>query len=177
MREHPPWWMRWQRPSPPPLHAREHEEDRGLKIRARLLRADPHCFWCGIEVVPDQPKQPDFATVDHLYSRWHPERLARHADGRSVLHVLACAACNQERAGCESQGVPFTPKLPERWEFAKLADAALASNGRPVLHSGPPLKAAVRQRLALKPKPPSPPMRVIQTLEEAIEYARENPGR
>lgn len=174
------------------LHARETEEDRGLRIRARLFRADPHCFWCGVEVVMDRSyqQQPNFATVDHLYSRWHPERKARHSNNKGVLHVLACADCNAARAGCECQSQPFIPKLPERLEFAQLADATLARRkqferrkieARPVTESvvTEPRPAQVlslreetlvHQRAALT-------RRTIRTLQEAVEYAKNNPGR
>jgi hypothetical protein len=132
---------------------------RTLRMRPRLYSADPHCFWCGIRVYLNvSATEPDFATVDHLYSRFHPEREIRYHQQKGILHVLACRVCNQERASAEEKGQPFIPKLSGRAEFAQLADATRA-----------------RKAVRLFPKPR--PMRVIQTLEEAVEYAREHPGR
>lgn len=153
-------------------------KERLLRMRIRLFNADPHCFWCGVKVQLTGGNLSTFATVDHLYSRWHPERKARHVEGKSVLHVLACHDCNQERAGAEVQMVPFVPKLKERLEFAQRADATLAK-GRsiPVV----PVRSNHAKIQVLKEETRETrrvsPMRVIQTLEEAVEYARENPAR
>jgi hypothetical protein len=98
------------------------------RMRIRLFRADPHCFWCGSKVVLDAHNQPNLATVDHLYSRWHPERKSHHTDRSSdrVLHVMACLQCNGERAEAEMKCQPFTPKRKDRLSFAQQADATLA---------------------------------------------------
>lgn len=139
------------------------ERERPLKIprkpeprmRLRLFRANPFCFWCGCGVVleVDQPSRPDLATVDHLYSRWHPDRELNYQRQRGVLHVLACRICNGERASAEQDRRPFVPKLPERLEFAQRADASLAK-GLPAPKEGRPLKG-------------------LCTIEEAITFARE----
>jgi hypothetical protein len=67
--------------------------------REQLMRYDPHCHWCGCEVVYFEPqrrqKVPDnFATIDHVYSRM----AGRPLQGR---WVLACSRCNQERGQAE----------------------------------------------------------------------------
>lgn len=144
------------------------------RMRIRLFRADPHCFWCGIEVVLDGHKRPDLATVDHLYSRWHPERKARHIEGRGVLHVMACSACNSERAACENQLQPFIPKLADKLEFAQLADATIARKTQPQQLASN-LPASITQPKQAEPVKST--IRVICTLEEAIKFARENPSR
>jgi len=132
------------------------------RMRPRLYLADPHCFWCGIRVYLNvSSSQPDFATVDHLYSRFHPEREGRHKQG-GTLHVLACRTCNQERATAETRQQIFIPKLKEREEFARRADATMARK----------LHAERVEVSAEKPK-----LRIIQTIQEAINYAREHPGR
>lgn len=124
------------------------------RMRLRLFRANPVCFWCGCAVVleADPPNRPDLATVDHLYSRWHPERETKHQQQNAVLHVLACRICNGERASAEEQGQPFIPKLRERLGFAQRADATLAK-GLPVPKEGRPPKG-------------------LCTIEEAIAFAR-----
>lgn len=164
-----------------------HDDGKTLRMRIRLFRADPHCFWCGVETVLETSAQgqSDFATVDHLYSRWHPERKTRHVRGDGVLHVLACSSCNGERAGAENQSIPFVPKLPERREFAQLADATLArkSQPKPEYVVKPPAPTRHPDQLrTLKEEHLEEtcrvlPMRRIETLEQAIQFARENPSR
>jgi 5-methylcytosine-specific restriction endonuclease McrA len=65
--------------------------------RKWLLEHDPHCWYCGTELVyytrePDAGEPPDnFATIEHLHDRSlgnRPERGRRE---------LACYRCNQER--------------------------------------------------------------------------------
>lgn len=163
------------------------------RMRVRLFRADPHCFWCGVEVqlermvVQRKDNLSTLATVDHLYSRWHPERKERHTSQESgVLHVLACHDCNQERAAAETQMIPFIPKLKEKLEFAQRADATLAQrrSKRVVSPVVSPAKTELPSGMVLTLKEEyewqvckRPPMRVIQILEEAIKFARENPAR
>lgn len=131
MKDHVPAWALPLSVTYQPLH-RKHPRARDdreglLRIRQRLFRADPHCFWCGCLTRLGAINGPRQATIDHLYSRLHPKRLDRHREQKGVLHVLACSACNNERGVCEQQRRPFTPKLKERLEFARLADATLAS--------------------------------------------------
>lgn len=139
----------------PPANKRQ----RALRMRQQLFRAHPYCFWCGREVkIGASHSQPEGATVDHLYSRLHPERKSRHEQKGAVLHVLACYSCNHERGLCEQQQRPFIPKLKERLEHAQLADATLAKD------------AASRAKSKQKPQ-------AICTVEEAIHFARKNPSR
>lgn len=160
---------------------RQTEPVKVARMRIRLFRADPHCFWCGTEVTLERNDIRTLATVDHLYSRWHPERKDRHLnnDTASVLHVLACYDCNQERAGAEMQRRPFVPKLKERLEFAQRTDATLAL--REKAGQTKILKPSKRRALCPEPvkeeEPDRPTMRVICTLEEAVEFSRENPAR
>lgn len=88
--------------------------------RQRLFRMNPHCFWCGKLTVLscDVKLKHDAATVDHLYSRLHPERkAARRGRGRSVL---ACNQCNRDRSNAETRGLMFAPKLGHRRAIAEL---------------------------------------------------------
>lgn len=179
-----PYWMTGAgfnyRPQPlHPVRAKTEIREKVLRIRQRLFRADPHCFWCGCLTRMGAINGPTQTTVDHLYSRLHPERAERHREQKGVLHVLACAACNNERGIREQQGRPFIPKLKERLEFAQLADATLALKDGSTLRAQAPDIVRVRalKEEFLEEARPVLPMRVIQTLEEAIKFARENPAR
>ncbi len=161
-----PYWMTLSyNYFPQPLHptphrvGKEESREKVLKIRLRLFHADPHCFWCGQVTRYGAVGDPMQATVDHLYSRLHPERVNRYREQKGVLHVLACSACNNERGVCEQQCRPFIPKLRERLEYAQLADATIA------------------RETAESIRGVNHPLRIICTLEEAIRFARENPSR
>lgn len=91
-------------------------------MRLRLFRADPHCFWCGkLTFVDVEINHSRLATVDHLYSRLHPEREIKHRQQKGVLHVLACRSCNHRRAVDEQAGRAFIPLLEDKLEFARKA--------------------------------------------------------
>lgn len=47
----------------------------------------------------------NMATVDHLYTRYHPERQSKPVDGDRRL-VLACNRCNRERDMAETAAQP-----------------------------------------------------------------------
>lgn len=88
--------------------------------RRRLFQRGPHCFWCGKLTVfsVDAKLKHDAATVDHLYSRLHPDRhAARRGRGRLVL---ACNQCNKDRSNAETRGLMFIPKLAHKREIAEL---------------------------------------------------------
>lgn len=108
------------------------------------------------------------------------------------MKVLACFNCNQRRNNCECKGIYFLPKLPERVAIARdtcatLARAILTRNEPPVRENRKSSIATLRavtpatvitleeeyQRELTRERP----MRVIQTLREAVEFAQENPGR
>jgi hypothetical protein len=145
--------------SAPQRHGEKESREKILKMRLRLFRADPHCFWCGQVTRYGAVGDPLQTTVDHLYSRLHPERENRYREQKGVLHVLACSECNNERGVCEQQHRQFIPKLEGRLGYARLADATLA------------------MAVEGKTSSPKPPLRVICTLEEAVKFARENPSR
>lgn len=86
--------------------------------RTKLHEDDPNCFWCGkrTRLYPESPCDPDTATIDHLYSRRHPERYERGQYGHPV--VLACRKCNQLRNHCEITHQPFIPALESRCQIA-----------------------------------------------------------
>jgi hypothetical protein len=88
--------------------------------RKRLFHINPHCFWCGKLTVfsVDTSLKHDAATVDHLYSRLHPDRKAARR-GRGRL-VLACNQCNKDRSIAETRGLMFVPKLAHKRVIAEL---------------------------------------------------------
>lgn len=85
---------------------------RGKKKRKfNLFKADPHCYWCGIEVkiynVQRHQKHPDDeATVDHLVSRYYPEKRKNPEKNERRL-VLSCRKCNMDRAEEEKKKIPI----------------------------------------------------------------------
>lgn len=71
--------------------------------RRKLWLANPRCHWCGTETrLPEVPNQGGIvkvvATIDHLYSRYHPLPAA----DREMHTVLACVPCNAMRARREN---------------------------------------------------------------------------
>lgn len=151
-----------------------------LKRRLRMFKRNPHCFWCGVEVVLFGGG-PNLATIDHLYSRLHPLRASKHASGHdraNVLHVLACTACNSERGTCDLAKRVFIPRLESRREFAELASAVtgqevsieyelIYGDAPPIQRTNKPTRRVKRSRHYV------PPRRTICTIEEAIAWARE----
>jgi hypothetical protein len=106
---------------------------------------------------PKPISRSDVATVDHLYSRLHPLR----RDHRNEC-VLACYQCNMQRSACESTKTYFMPKLSERIEIARATCAVTARKSDVV-----PMRSRV----------PSSSMRVIETIEEAVRFARQMPDQ
>lgn len=158
-----------------------------LSQRRKLFKEDPHCFWCGCLTTLDysNPRLTTLATVDHLYSRWHPAR-----SRRKHVKVLACFACNQRRNNCECKGIYFMPKLPQRIDIARETCATMARAMIMDQKAPEPRKSSVATLWAVHPAAiltlkeeyehevkRKQPMRVIQTFEEAVDFARENPAR
>ena len=74
------------------------------RIRKRLFRENPRCYWCGVEtlLVGDgyiKRPNPRMATVDHLYSRYDLRRYVKGEQKR----VLACFHCNNTRSRQETR--------------------------------------------------------------------------
>ncbi len=74
--------------------------------RDNLMRQNPHCYWCGIEVIDYQIAQPkrlpdDQATLDHLQDRLGRDK--RPMLNGKPLTVLACYKCNLERSAKKQQ--------------------------------------------------------------------------
>ena len=74
--------------------------------RDRLMAQDPHCHWCGCEVIYFKPAlgqslPAHFATLDHLNDRI--EEAPRPIRG---VIVLACKACNEARAAIRVANLP-----------------------------------------------------------------------
>ena len=80
--------------------------------RNNLMAKDPHCHWCGIEVIYRKltfgEKMPDnFATIDHLFSRLSPQRGQKQHPTQEIT-VLACNKCNFIRGKEEEKGLGKT---------------------------------------------------------------------
>jgi len=83
----------------------------------KLMKRDPHCHWCGVEVIYylvaiHEVAPPNFATIDHLISRFNMEerlRLLRESKKRKdgSHYVLACRKCNEARAAKEEREVLY----------------------------------------------------------------------
>lgn len=77
--------------------ARRRKGCKQTRVRRRnLWLADPHCHWCGsLTALPGAATASGLrlATIDHLFSRFHPVR----QETASVPTVLACRECNAER--------------------------------------------------------------------------------
>lgn len=81
-------------------------EPRLQEIRIRFWRRDPRCHWCERKtVLPEgsSDHREDVATIDHLYSRFHPMR-GKVPKG-IPQYVLACHKCNNERAQREDDRI------------------------------------------------------------------------
>jgi len=184
-----PVWMITHEEYRPPR-----KEQRGSlpPMRKRLFRANPSCFWCGRRVyLHVKHASPELATVDHLYSRLHPERERHHREQRRVLQVLSCYQCNHNRSVCEQQGRAFIPELPERLEFAQLADATLAPAAKK--ETQPAAVIPAQEEVPVKPeRDPSVVLSLkdeyavevlrykrsrVCTMKEAVEFAKANPAR
>lgn len=89
---------------------------RQAKRRYRLWLENPNCFWCGIPTVwlkeCPKPAQDNFATLDHLVSRFDERRKEQGFKNKTVL---SCYKCNHDRGRIDDMLVP----LYEKWERAK----------------------------------------------------------
>jgi 5-methylcytosine-specific restriction endonuclease McrA len=79
------------------------------KRKLKLFALNPHCHWCGkltrLYKHNQHKKTPlDAATLDHLRSRYNPERLIPSPDKEQT--VLACWECNHKRGEQETKETP-----------------------------------------------------------------------
>jgi hypothetical protein len=83
--------------------------------RRNLFNDCPLCHWCGRLTRLQGKVNGNFATIDHLYSKFHPYRntseyIKNH--NNETQTVLACWDCNQGRAVSEEKLIPKV----KRWE-------------------------------------------------------------
>lgn len=92
----------------PPRTAKKKGDPRPTRRRL-LWRRDPRCFWCGRVTRFDAYREPDAATVEHIYHRHHPKRQStkRHLPAT----VLACRKCNSERGAPEAVAREVCPVI------------------------------------------------------------------
>ena len=90
-------------------HAFDMASNREKKLK--LFERDPYCHWCGRLTILTNvkeikgPPNPLMATVDHLISRYRPERWVKAQPGE-VRQVLSCFECNGRRAAEEAKKLP-----------------------------------------------------------------------
>ena len=79
------------------------------RIKERLWHQNNgKCHWCKrltklLHIAEIKGKAPDdLATIDHLISRYNPERWVK----RDLTKVLACYECNAKRASEETKSLP-----------------------------------------------------------------------
>lgn len=79
---------------------------RHKRRRHNLFLKDPHCHWCGCEVVlsepPHSPYPDNQATLDHLQTKFAGRRYVRNRE----MTVLACLKCNGRRGREEMMSIP-----------------------------------------------------------------------
>ena len=90
-----------QPPSPSGQQAERWNQKRRLRLRRRLFRSDPHCYWCHVRLLLRE------ATLDHVIP------LSKDGSNSQDNQVLACDACNQDRKN----------KLPTRTRWQPALDA------------------------------------------------------
>jgi|SRR5688572_2867262 len=78
--------------------------------RISLFKKWPYCYWCRRQLTLDGnpngrgPVPENFATLDHLRSRLHPERQTPNPNCEERI-VLACPTCNQKRSTEETRAL------------------------------------------------------------------------
>lgn len=101
---------------------------RNRNLKLRLHEEDPRCHWCKkVTTLTNLPAikgnaDPLMATIDHLVSRYHPERWVT----RETTKVLACYECNAKRAKDE------TASLPRAELFRRGKGFSLNPKGKPI---------------------------------------------
>lgn len=74
------------------------KEDR--KRVLNIWKKDPRCYWCKRETTLEGRDTgdvlPHTATLEHLYSKFHPHRLTPNTT-QEIRRVLACYECNHKR--------------------------------------------------------------------------------
>jgi 5-methylcytosine-specific restriction endonuclease McrA len=79
--------------------------------RDRLVKEYPFCYWCGKPVKLYPPLKPhqkpplDQATIDHLRTRYNPDRQIPSPDKEQT--VLSCWECNHKRGSEDTQNTPI----------------------------------------------------------------------
>ena len=86
-------------------------------LKLKLYAENPFCYYCGRKMILTNIKEisgkpdPLMCTVEHLVSRYNPERWVKAKPGE-VRKVLACFQCNNERASEETKNLhPLELKL------------------------------------------------------------------
>ena len=114
--------------------------------KLRLHAKDPKCHWCKrttiLTNVPEIKGKPDplMATIDHLISRYHPERWVKKGE-QEPRRVLACFECNQKRQ------IDETNQLPAHIRVAVGRGYSLNPRGKALFHQTVETVEEVYQKL------------------------------
>ena len=80
-----------------------------MRRRQKLWLKNCRCVFCGTKTILPPPGKPrgrvpdNWATIEHLDSRYNPER----GNGTGERTVLCCWRCNNDRNKAEQQRVPI----------------------------------------------------------------------
>ena len=95
-----------------------------------LLKRTQVCYWCGCQVIKYRLKKHEkvpnnFATLDHLHHRLHPER-GQHPNTETT--VLSCFECNRKRNEEFWNQLTAEQKRIYSEKIPKLIDVKVTSN-------------------------------------------------
>ena len=98
------------------------------QFKLKLWQTDPRCHWCRRTTkllnIPEIQGEADplMATIDHLVSRYHPQRWVH----RDQTKVLSCYECNSKRA------IEETKKLSREELVHRGQGFSLNPRGKPI---------------------------------------------
>lgn len=120
------------------------------EFKLKKYAENPFCYYCGCKMVltniPEIKGKPDprMCTVEHLVSRYHPERWVKKGEQEPRRRVLACFECNQKRQ------IDETNRLPAHIRVAVGRGYSLNPRGKALFHQ------------------------TVETVEEVYQKLREN---
>jgi hypothetical protein len=116
------------------------------ELKIKFHDQDPRCYWCGRETILTNISEikgkpnPLLATIDHLISRYNPERWIKAKEGEN-RKVLACFECNNGRSAKE------TKQLHPMEVYLRGNGYSLNPRGKPVVNGTVETKEELFARL------------------------------
>jgi hypothetical protein len=122
------------------------------KIRERLFKKDPHCQQCGVLTVSPRfcegmiPPPNDMATLEHIYSRFHP---IRHSQDYAKFerYKILCYQCNHANARAEQEYMSAPLNLTKRKKRKYMEREGFARGARVRMETGPMDNYGVKEAL------------------------------